>query len=212
MNATRRRGRLVVLEGIDGTGKSTLQRSLARRWRAEGWRVDCAHEPNDPRLGRMAQAAGVTDPWASALLFTADRLAALPRLESALARTDIVLMDRSFFSTLAYQGSLLPPAERRALARLQRHVTLLPDRVVLLDLPASEALRRIGHRGRSREPLERRRTLGRVARAYRAMARPPRWVVLDATFPPAECAQRAHARLRRWLGRPPHGRTAAKII
>ena len=206
MTARPRPGRLVVLEGIDGTGKSTLQRNLARRWRSEGWSVELAREPHLRSLGRRAQAVALSDPWTSALLFTLDRLAARPALVRRLRRADLVLMDRSFYSTLAYQGSALPPARRRALEALQRAATRLPDRVVLLDLPASEALRRVGRRGGRRAPLERRRTLERVARAYRRMARAPRWVRVDARLPPAECAEAVARQLRRWLGGPPSGR------
>ena len=200
------RGRLIALEGIDGTGKSTLQRRLARRWRAAGWKVALAREPNDRRLGAQAQAAGVVDPWSSGLLFTLDRLAARSRVESLLAVADLVVMDRSFYSTLAYQGSALPPTERRMLERLQREATIVPDRVVLLDLPPAQALSRVGRRGRSRAPLERLRTLRRVAGAYRALARAPRWVVVDARAPPDRCEAEVARRLSRWLGRPPAAR------
>lgn len=206
MRPSAARGRLIVLEGIDGTGKSTLQRRLARRWRKAGWTVALAREPNDRTLGARAQAAGVDDPWSSGLLFTLDRLAARPRLESLLAGADLVVMDRSFYSTLAYQGSALPPSDRRRLALLQREATIAPDRVVLLDLPPSTALARVGRRGRSRAPLERAKTLHRVARAYRALARAPRWVVVDARAPPDQCEAEVARRLSRWLGRPPAAR------
>jgi thymidylate kinase len=118
--------------------------------------------------------------------FTVDRQLAAPDLERDLARHDVVLQDRSFYSTLAYQGSALPPRDRRRLAELQRSATRSPDRVLLLDLDPAEAVRRLGGRDLRRGPLERKRTLVRVARAYRALARSNHWHVLDARAPPRE--------------------------
>ncbi len=103
-----RAGVLVAIEGIDGVGKSTLQRALAARLRREGFVVGLWHEPTDARLGHRAQLAGTSDPWTAAMFFTLDRALARPRLERLITRSDVVLADRSFYSTLAYQGSALP--------------------------------------------------------------------------------------------------------
>jgi len=191
----RSRGTFVVVEGIDGVGKSTLLRTLARTLRQRGLSVALRREPSDRRLGALAQSTATEDPWSGAVYFTVDRHLAAPELERALRLHDVVLQDRSFYSTLAYQGSALPPGDRRRLAQLQRSAVRTPDRVVLLDLPPSEALRRLGARDSRRGPLERRRTLERVARAYRSLARSHRWVVLDAREAPKELARQALARL-----------------
>lgn len=194
-----RRALLVALEGIDGAGKSTLARRLAAAWRRRGYSVRLRREPSDPRIGRLAQQAGALDAWTGAVYFTVDRHLARVALERDLRRHDIVLTDRSFFSTLAYQGSLLGTAERRRLSALEREATVSPDRVVLLDLPVERALPRVGRRvasGRgARGPLERRRTLGRVAGAYRALARQYRWVVLDARRTPRAILEEALERI-----------------
>ncbi|MCI4369821.1 MAG: dTMP kinase [Thermoplasmata archaeon] len=176
---TSRRGRLIVLEGIDGSGKSTLADSLVERWTGQGRRVVRWHEPTDPALGARGAVADEDDPRRAAMLFTLDRTIARPELEARLAKGDVIA-DRSFYSTLAYQGSRLNPADRRALDVLERAVAVVPDLVVFLDLAPSEALRRVGRRGGARSPLERLATLRRVAAAYRSYARKERWVVLDA--------------------------------
>ncbi len=189
------RGVFIVVEGIDGVGKSTLLRALARALRRRGLSVALRREPSDPRLGALAQSTATEDPWTGAVYFTVDRHLAAPELERALRRHDVVLQDRSFYSTLAYQGSALPPGDRRRLAQLQRSAVRTPDRVLLLDLRPSEALRRLGARGSRRGPLERLRTLERVARAYRTLARSHGWVVLDARAAPRELTRLALERL-----------------
>ncbi|MCI4325769.1 MAG: dTMP kinase [Thermoplasmata archaeon] len=198
----RRRGRLVVLEGIDGSGKSTLARALVRRWRARGRTVTRWHEPTDPGLGARAADVGASDPWTAAMLFTLDRAVARPELERLLKTSDVIA-DRSFYSTLAYQGSLLAPKGRRELERLERATAVPPDAVALLDLDAEEALARVGRRGSARSTFERRATLRRVARAYRTIARAERWPILDATLPPRALLDAADEALAPPPRRPP---------
>jgi dTMP kinase len=197
----RRRGVLVAVEGIDGAGKSTLVRSLARAVRRQGFRVRVRREPSDATIGRLAQEVGSRDPWSGAVYFTVDRHLAAPRLERDLARYDLVLSDRSFYSTLAYQGSRLPSRERVRLEELQWAATIVPDQVLLLEMPVAWLERRIGERRAARGPLERSRWLGRAARSYRRLARENGWTVLDARAPPGAVAREAVRALRPRLDR-----------
>jgi dTMP kinase len=180
---SRRTGRLIAIEGIDGAGKSTLTRALAAALRRRGWSVALHREPVDRRLGALAQSASVRDPWTGAVYFTVDRHLADRRLRGRLAKHDLVLTDRSFYSTLAYQGSALPPRDRARLEALQREATVTPDRVLLVRISPEFALGRVGGRQKTRGPLERRRTLERVARAYDRLSRRSGWTVIDGERP-----------------------------
>ena len=197
-----RRGRFVALEGIDGAGKSTLLRALGRRLRRRGLSVRLRHEPVDATLGRLAQEAGARDAWTGAVYFTVDRHLAAPRLRQDLRTYDLVLSDRSYYSTVAYQGSRLPRGERARLEQLQRRATVAPDRVLLLDLPPTWLGRRLAGRTGGRGPLERQRALAGVARAYRTLARRDGWAVLDARRPASELLAAAEQALRPWTERP----------
>ncbi len=197
----RLRGVLVVIEGIDGVGKSTLQRELARRWRRRGLRVHLTTEPSKGVSGQLARREAAGDPWVAAQAFTEDRRRSRPAVEAALRAGRVVVQDRSFYSTLAYQGSSLTFARRRALTVLQRKVARTPDRVLWLDLPVATAVGRMARRGRSREATEAVAVLRRARTAYRRLARGSRWVRLDARQSPAEVADAADRALAPWLAR-----------
>jgi dTMP kinase len=135
------------------------------------------------------------------MYFTLDRALARPAVERELERGHVLIQDRSYYSTLAYQADRLEPRERSALRRLQREVSVEPDRVLWLDVPVETALARVHRRGAPLAPLERRANLERVRRAYVRLARPPRWVRLDASAAPEPLARVAEARIRPWLDR-----------
>lgn len=187
----KRLGLLVALEGIDGSGKSTLIRRLASRLRRRGYSVRLRREPSHPELGKRAERAAATDPWTGAVYFTLDRWVALPGLRADLPRFDILLTDRSFYSTLAYQGSRLSIASRRRIEGWTDTVTVRPDLVIWIRLPPSEAIRRLKARSSKRAPLEEARRLREVDRAYERLAKRYRFVRLDGQGPLEETLDRA---------------------
>jgi dTMP kinase len=201
VTGTRRAGVLIVVEGIDGAGKTTLVQGLARHWRREGWPVRTFREPTRAARARAARAEARSDPWAAALAFTEGRRRQRPRVFRALRAGSLVLLDRSYLSTLAYNGSALPPRRRRQLAEMQRSATVLPDRVLFLHLPVRAALARLERRATSREVYERAAVLRRAAATYRGLARRRTWLVLDARHGRETLVQEAAAVLRSGLTR-----------
>jgi dTMP kinase len=104
-------GRLITFEGIDGSGKTTQLRMLAQALSAAGYDVVTTREPGGTQLGKRIRAAlldgepGSVDPLAELLLYAADRAQHIRQLvRPALQSGQIVLSDRFFDATVAYQG------------------------------------------------------------------------------------------------------------
>jgi dTMP kinase len=175
-----REGRYVVLEGIDGSGKTELADRLVPPMVKRGHSVSRFREPTDAFLRAQGARLVRRDPVGAALCFTLDRLILRPEVERCLSRGDLVLQDRSFYSTLAYQSVGLDEGPRGELERLQRTVAIEPDLVLFLDVPVDVARSRIADRGAADE-FEDRTFLGEVRSNFERLFRPPRWVRLDAT-------------------------------
>lgn len=146
----------IALEGPDGGGKSTLRDALARRLEARGLAVRTVRDPGDTALGRAIRpwllsppAGGQPAPMAELHLFLAARAQMCAEaVAPALAAGQIVLADRFWLSTLAYQGSL--PALRQALGdeKLRAMATaglegIEPSHWIVLDIPPEVARRRL---------------------------------------------------------------------
>jgi dTMP kinase len=190
------RGRFITLEGIEGAGKSSLQRALAATLAAQG-RVVCAtREPGGTPLAEeiralaLARRADGMPPATELLLMFAARAAhVVQRIEPALARGEWVLCDRFTDATRAYQGGGrgIPAAAIEALAEVA-HPGLAPDLTLLLDLPPEAGLRRARQRQDAGDRFEDEALefFARVRATYLELARrePRRFRVLDATQTP----------------------------
>jgi dTMP kinase len=208
------RGALIVIEGIDGAGKSTQAARLAGALAADGYDVRHSREPTDGPHGRrireMARAGrGSTTPEAELALFLDDRRAHVADvIAPALAEGGVVLLDRYYLSTMAYQGALgLDPA---AIQAANEAFAPRPDLALVLALPIDAALARIraGRPEGTDAAFERADYLGRVAAIFADMAErfPPGVVeIVDASGDADRLADRlaslAGARLRA-LGAP----------
>jgi dTMP kinase len=148
------RGKLVVFEGSEGAGKSTQLRMLANRLSAAGIPVVPLREPGGTTVGDAIRAI-LLDPKSDigsateALLFMSSRAELVEReIQPALKRGDIVLMDRFFLSTYAYQiaGRGLNEEEVRS-ANCLATGGLVPDLTIVLDFPVSAGIERVSQRG-----------------------------------------------------------------
>ncbi|MEP6494182.1 MAG: dTMP kinase [bacterium] len=147
-------GRLIVFEGPEGAGKSTQLRHLAEWLTARGETVVAVREPGGTVVGDeirrvLLDPASDIVPRAEALLFMASRAQLVEReIRPALVAGSIVLVDRFFLSTYAYQGAGrgLPESELR-MANGIATTGLVPDFTMLLTLPVEDGLERVVRRG-----------------------------------------------------------------
>ena len=184
---------LVTLEGIDGTGKSTLLAAL--REKLADLDPVFTREPGATWVGdavRRAVAEQI-DPVTEATLFVADHAAHLATVvRPALANKKLVISDRYSDSRFAYQSVTLEgiiPDPEGWLRAMHNGWSVVPDKTFLLAIPIDDALARLeGKTGR--EHFERREILEKVQDRYLAFARaePGRFVVVDALLEKEEIA------------------------
>jgi len=192
-------GLFITLEGGDGSGKSTQSRLLLE-WLLEGGHtVVESREPGGTELGIelreiILHRRGYMAPRAEALLYAADRAHNIAtKVRPALERGEIVLQDRYFDSSVAYQGAgrVLEPTEVRDLS-LWAAEGLVPDVTVLLDIDVEAGRARLDTSRTQYDRLEaeQRDFHSRVRESYLELARaePERFLVIDATLPVEEIA------------------------
>lgn len=161
--------RFVVIEGLDGAGTTTQTERLCAWLATRGADPLATREPTAGPVGRVIRRVlraepdaplPATLPW----LFAADRADHLHReIEPALAAGRVVVSDRYYHSSLAYQSLELPLARVHALNADFR----TPDLTLFLDVSIDVCLARIGSRGEAREIFEQRDRLEQIDAAYR---------------------------------------------
>ena len=206
-------GRFLVLEGIDGCGKTTQLEAL-RQWLPgsgllpPGSRLLVSREPGGTALGQALRGlllhppeAAAPCPTAELLLYAADRAQHVEAtIRPALEAGDWVLCDRFAGSTAAYQGygrglslALIEQLEAIATAGLRADLTLW------LDLPLSLSLQRRQGRAADRIEASGEAFLARVAAGFGQLAAQRGWLRLDASAPAPQvtvaCRQLIQARL-----------------
>lgn len=196
------RGRFVVLEGIDGCGKSTQLEALSR-WLptsgllASGAELVVTREPGGTALGAALRqlllhppGEAAPQPMAELLLYAADRAQHVEQcIRPALEAGHWVLSDRFSGSTAAYQGygrSL----DLASVAQLEQLATggLAPDLTLWLELPLAESLRRRGERTADRIEASGEVFLQRVIDGFAVLAAGRGWRRVDATGAPEQVA------------------------
>src|SRR5690242_3793431 len=103
------KGALVTVEGIDGTGKSTVVAGLGRWLASAGVKAAVQREPTQSWVGEAVKKSTTltTDPLTQTFLFLADRAHHCDAMRAEIAMGTVVLCDRYFDSTVAYQGAAL---------------------------------------------------------------------------------------------------------
>jgi dTMP kinase len=194
----------ITFEGIDGVGKST-QLDLLQSWlEGRGREVLRTLEPGGTELGQeirhlLLHRKGDVAARAEALLYAADRAHHVAtKIRPALASGKVVLSDRYFDSSVAYQGAAreLDVNEVRNIS-LWAVDNLIPDLTVLLDLDAHAAILRRNKTGTEPDRLEREKVdfFERARSQYLELAKESRFLVVDATLSIDEIQDQIRARV-----------------
>lgn len=195
------RGKLIVLEGIDGSGKRTQLDLLGSAFKSRGIPFTQVGFPNyDGFFGKMVAQflngefgpLDAVDPHFSALLYAGDRLEWKSMIESSIEGGEWVLADRYIGSNLAHQGGRMLPDDRDKflewLKRLEYEIYGLPkeDLVVYLRVPVDEAQRLVGQKA-ARAYTDKRHDLQEAdvehlqaaADVYDELARQTNWSLIE---------------------------------
>lgn len=200
----------ITFEGIDGVGKSTQLDLLEKFLISEGKEVVRTLEPGGTELGQeirhlLLHRKGDVSPRAEALLYAADRAHHVAtKIRPALASGKVVLSDRYFDSSVAYQGAAreLDVEEVKQIS-LWAIDHLIPDLTVLLDLPADQAIARRSSKGTQPDRLESEQLefFERARNEYLSMAIEPRFLVIDATDSVEQIHQQVLGRVKTLLAK-----------
>ena len=192
-------GKFIVIEGLDGSGKSTQIRLLSERLRASGRRVYETAEPTASATGGLVRDAlsGLTPRSGAeiAALFMADRVAhnanPVNGIGVMLQKGFDVICDRYYYSSLAYQGTVTDPEWVRRI-NVDCPEIRRPDLCVFLDLSDEECLRRMDSGRAVREIYENAQALIAIRKRYyevfRSLEGEENIVVVDAARSPEAVA------------------------
>ena len=166
----------IVLEGIDGSGKSSVAEYLEK----ELENVIVTREPSDSPAGKLAGRSSHEDtpPHYDFFLYLADRLYHTTEIKRWLNDGKDVICDRYWGSTSAYQAASGEISLDYTI-ETQRDFVKEPDLTILFDLAPEESLERISHREK-KSKYENMDYLDRVRDNYLKLAEEYDWTIIDA--------------------------------
>ena len=176
---------LINLEGIDGCGKSTQSKFLMDKFESNNEEIILLKEPTNGKYGQKLweMLSGKIEANTEEILelFVLDRREHVTqKIRPALDEGKIVLMDRYYYSTMAYQGAAGIDVNR---IRKDNEFAPKPDIVLIFDLPADLAMKRV--RGHSvADVFEKEEYLEKVRKAYLNLENDSLVRIIDATGTP----------------------------
>ncbi len=203
------RGKLITLEGIDGSGKSTIAEKLQKNPGLKAFKPVFTREPTRGTLTGNAVEKAIqsdTDQLAELFLFTADHAEHLAKLiKPALENGKIVISDRYSDSRYAYQGITLKTRLENPLEwvkDLHRGWTIVPDLTFLFDIRPEISIERCGKRG-EQSKFEKLEFLRGVREIFLKLAAddPERFIVIDASHSPEYVEKEVAKKIQEFLSR-----------
>ena len=190
-------GFLLVVEGIDGSGKTTLAKTLADTLEVEGHSILRTKEPTDGPFGKKAKEITINDsmtisPQEEWKLFHEDRRQHVQtKVIPALQAGQIVVQDRSWPSTVAYQGER--GLDRYRLAEAERLIAPQPDLLLVVDIDPKISLQRIALRQKESHAFEKLEFLNRVRKVFLSLEDK---IVIDGNQTPQKVVEDALIHIR----------------
>jgi dTMP kinase len=203
------RGKLITLEGIDGSGKSTVAKKLQENPEIRALGPIFTREPTRGTLTGNAVEKAIqsdTDQLAELFLFTADHAEHLAKLvKPALECGKSVISDRYSDSRYAYQGITLKTRLENPLEwikNLHRGWTIIPDLTFLFDIRPEISVERCGRRG-DQSKFEKIEFLGGVRELFLRLADedPERFIMIDASCSPESLEKEVTEKVLEFLSR-----------
>lgn len=168
------KGRLIIFDGIDGSGKTTYAKYFSKKLNGIYLK--------EPKYYRKEIFQDIPS-LAELFLFLAQRNRVYLEIKKFLNQGKLVILDRSFPSTLAYQlkaknlEKIISLKDYLFLDKIARNF-LEPDKIFIFDLPVNQALKRIK---RKRTKFEEEKFLKKVRKAYLELSKKFNWQVIDAS-------------------------------
>ena len=170
------KGMFIVFEGIDGSGKSSVCKRLAKEFD----NVVVTAEPTESKIGMLIRTMDISRET-EALLFVADRADHTVQIKKWVDEGKIVICDRYYASTLAYQSAPLngPALPMEWLEALNEKVIIEPDMTFLFDIKPEVGLTRVSSRGQTTK-FEKQTYLENVRKNYLDIAKRKGFTIIDA--------------------------------
>jgi dTMP kinase len=198
VNTLQKRGVFIVIEGLDGSGKTTQAKLLATRL-SQRYRALYTAEPSQGAIGTFLRESCLygekrLPATVEALLFAADRVEHVENeIKPALAEGRLVISDRYVYSSLAYQGSA--GLSINWIQAINKHA-LRPDFAVFIDVQPETVLKRLNRKKSIMENLE---TLRKVREIYLKSVRKGDLALIDGDKPVEEVAKSLETIMQHFL-------------
>lgn len=193
-----KRGAFIVIEGLDGSGKTTQARLLVQKLRSKHNAVYTT-EPSRGKIGSFIRESCLyeekrLDSAAEALLFAADRVEHVQNeVIPALNEGKLVVSDRYLYSSLAYQGSAGLNIDW--IDAINKHA-LKPDLAVFIDVAPEIVLKRLNRKKSVMETVE---TQKKVREIYMKFVANGALIRIDGDMPINEVSEALHTRVLKFL-------------
>ena len=190
---------LIVLEGIDGSGKTTLAKGLESYYSNKGKKVFRTFEPTKSLLGNTIRNNDIGDNRAETLLFVADRICHTKEMKEKMDEGYVVICDRYFSSTLAYQSATTTDSKYpdEFIRKLNSEFFDVPDITFLVDIDPEIGSKRVNTRGEELSRFEKLTFQKAVRSNYLKIAEEMKFTILDGSKTPEEVLSDAIEQLKK---------------